>query len=683
MSNRLEVGIDIGGTFTDVVCRDESGTVRQFKVPTTRTDESIAVLQSIDRISAEWHLPPSAIQRFAHGTTVGTNAILERKGARIGLVTTRGFRDVLELGRQMRQQMYDIALKPQTPTFLVPRQFRREVPERINSRGDIIEPLDEDSLLQAASELVEAGVEAIAVVFLFSFVNPVHEQRAKAALLKAYPDLVLAISHEVDPTFREYERTVVTSFDAYVKPVIDRYLGRIESGLAQAQVRVPLQVMQSRGGLMASSVARQRPVRLFLSGPAAGVIGARICGKEAGVGDLITVDIGGTSSDIALIRNGTALTRSEGVIENFPVRIPMIDVNSIGSGGGSIAWLDAGGSLQVGPRSAGSEPGPACFGRNGTLPTVTDASLVLGYIDPDYFAGGAVTLYPDRARAAIEPLAEDLGLSIADAALGIHRIVNAQMAEGIRAVSTSRGIDARAFALMPLGGGGAIHATALAEELGMTRIVVPRFPGVLAAAGLLAAPIEHEVSKAFGKPLDGLDLSTVRDELAQLDVDCRRLMAEESLGDEPVHIAYSADVCFVGQGYWLDVPFHHTAPNALARLYEDFIRMHRQVYGHSDRSPARVVNLRTVHRTTAGAAISAEAYRPEPGNALIGSRKVLIDHARGFVDADVYFRASLPVGHAFEGPAIIEQPDTTVLIGERWMARVDASGALILDREAE
>jgi N-methylhydantoinase A len=682
MSNRLEVGIDIGGTFTDVVYRDDSGQIQHFKVPTTREDESVAVLHSITNLLEKLSLPPSAIRRLVHGTTVGTNAVLERKGARVGIITTKGFRDVLELGRQMRKHMYEIILSPSTPTFLARRSFRQEVPERINFQGEIIAPLDESALLRAARDLREAGAESIAVSFLFSFVNPIHEQRAKALLKEVYPDLTLAVSHEVDPTFREYERTVVTAFDAYVKPTIDRYLSRIEGGLAASGVDVPLQVMQSRGGLMASSVARKRPVRLFLSGPAAGVIGARICGENAGLGDLITVDIGGTSSDIALIRSGEALTRSEGVIDGFPVRIPMIDVNTIGSGGGSIAWLNAVGALMVGPCSAGSEPGPACFGRDGVAPTVTDASVVLGYIDPDYFAGGSVKLYKERACLAVASIAKELSLDVTEAALGIHRIANAQMAEGIRAVTTSRGVDTRAFSLMPIGGGGGIHATALAEELSVTRIVVPRFPGVLAAAGLLVAPIEHEMSKAFCKRLDGLDPSVVRDELASLDVDCKILMDQEPLNGAEVQISYAADICYVGQGYWLEVPISLAEPDMLSLLYKDFIRKHREVYGHSDDSPAAIVNLRTVHHTSSGVAIESNAYQAEQGDPLVGVRDVLMDHERGVVKASVYRRAFLSAGFEFHGPAVVEQADTTLLIGERWAARVHPGGSLILEADA-
>lgn len=675
----LQVGVDIGGTFTDVVARDERGQLRYFKVPTTRTDESIAVLAAIDRICQDWDVDPSAFERFAHGTTVGTNAILERKGARVGLVTTEGFRDVLEVGRQLRSSMYDVILESQTPSFLAPRRMRKEVPERVNVNGEVLTSLDERKLLEVVDELLADGVEAIAICFLFSFLNPAHELRARDLIRAAHPDLSVALSHEVNPMYREYERTVVTSFDAYVKPVIDRYLTRIENGMAQSGVRVPLQVMQSRGGLMASRIARQRPVRLFLSGPAAGVVGAQICGAAAGFSNLITVDVGGTSSDIAVISNGRALIRAEGIIDGFPVRVPMVDVNSIGSGGGSIAWIDAGGALKVGPQSAGSEPGPACFGRGGKRPTVTDASIVLGYVNPENFAGGAMRLHPDQARQAVqESVAAPLGLSVEEAALGIHRIVNAQMAEGIRAVSTKQGLDPRNFALMPLGGGGAIHAAVLARDLGMRTIVVPRYPGVLCAAGLLAAPVDHEVTAAFGKLLSSLVPDDVLLALASIDGKCAALMAQETLAGEPVSVQYFADVCYVGQGYWLEVPIENERADMLDRLYEAFLELHANVYGHADRGAARIVNLRAVHRAGGSERIDTATYEPDGQPPQRGTRNILLDVRQGPVEAAIYAREALPPGFTFDGPAIVEQSDTTILVDQSWSASVDDSGTLVL-----
>jgi N-methylhydantoinase A len=676
------IGVDIGGTFTDVVARAADGSMRFVKLPTTRKDESEAVLQAIALMAEQWGIPASQVARFAHGTTVATNAVLERKGARIGLITTSGFKDVLEIGRQMRRQMYSIVLTPETPGFLAPGARRKEVRERIAADGAVVTELSEDDVRRAADELVADGVEAIAICFLFSFANPAHEKRARDIVAAAHPGIAIAVSHEVDPAFREYERSVVTAFDAYVKPVIDRYLARLERGLDSAGVTTPLQVMQSRGGLMASEIARQRPVRLFLSGPAAGVIGAQHVGASAGIPDLITIDIGGTSSDIALIAGGKALVRQQGLVDGYPIRVPMVDVNSIGAGGGSIAWIDRAGGLRVGPHSAGSEPGPACYGRGGKVATVTDASVVLGYIDPAFFAGGSLKLQPELARAAIaDTIAGPLKMSVEEAALGIHRVINAQMAEGIRLVSLRQGIDPRGFALLPLGGGGALHATALARDLHMDRIVVPRHPGVLSAAGLLAAPVEHEIAHAFGKPIVGTDLDALKEALAELDVDAAALMAREQLGGTVPQRIYSADVCYIGQAYTLEVPLDLADPAPLTRLYEDFLVAHDRVYGYAARTPARIVNLRSVHRAEGLGSIEEARFAPEAGDPRKGTRSIRVAESRTPTDAAIYARARMPAGFAFAGPAIVEQDDTTTLIEPGWSGSIDPNGNLLLTRD--
>jgi len=679
MTAVAQIGVDIGGTFTDVVCRFDDGTLKFVKLPTTRKDESQAVLQSIALMARDWGVQPADIARFTHGTTVATNAVLERKGARIGIITTQGFRDVLEIGRQMRHQMYSVVLESETPAFLAPGARRKEVPERVGADGRVLVPLDEAAVKIAADALVADGCEAIAICFLFSFRNPAHEKRAREIVELAHPSVKVAVSHEVDPAFREYERTVVTAFDAYVKPVIDRYLSRLEKGLAGAGVPAPLQVMQSRGGLMVSEVARQRPVRLFLSGPAAGVIGASLAGASANAEDLITVDIGGTSCDIALISKGKALIRSDGLIDGYPVRVAMVDVNSIGSGGGSIAWIDRGGGLRVGPQSAGSEPGPACYDRGGAQPTVTDASVVLGYVNPDFFAGGTLKLTPERAHRVIaDKVAKPLGLTLEEAALGIHRVLNAQMAEGIRLVSVRQGLDPRKFALLPLGGGGAVHATALARDLNIARVVVPRTPGVLSAAGLLAAPVAHEVSAAYGRALNDTTVGDLRGALGALDADCARLMQLEQLNGASVVIQYMADICYVGQSYTLEIPLRLDAPDPMATLYDDFLINHDRVYGHATRVPARIVNLRTVHQAGGLDRIDGGPFAPSGGPPQKATRRVLTAGQSGFADAAILDRAAMPVGFTFQGPAIVEQSDTTTLVEPGWRGSVDPAGNLIL-----
>jgi N-methylhydantoinase A len=681
---RFEIGVDIGGTFTDIVCRESGGAMHILKVPTSRGDPSAAVIQAISELRERWGVAASEVSRFAHGTTVATNAVLERKGARIGVLATAGFRDVLEIGRQLRRQVYQIVLEPEAPVFLAPRRYRREIVERIDASGAVLVPLDETAVVSTADELVKEGVEAIAVSFLFSFRNPAHERRAAELIRARHPKLMLSLSHEVDPAFREYERTVVTAFDAYLKPRVDTYLARLEEGLAKAGIDAPLQVMQSRGGLAIAQVARQRPVRLFLSGPAAGVIGGQIAGASASTDDLITIDVGGTSADIALISRRKPMLRSEGVIGGYAVRVAMVDVTTLGAGGGSIAHLDASGGLRVGPQSAGSEPGPACYGRGGEDATVTDASVVLGYLDPGFFAGGRLKLEPQRAAEAVDrKVAQPLGMTTAQAALGIHRVLNAQMAEGIRLVSVRQGIDPRSYALVPLGGAGGIHATALARELGIRRIVVPRLPGVLSAAGLLAAPIEHEITAEFATPIAALDVASLREKLREIDRRAGALMAAEKVNAAEVAISYFADVCYIGQSYNLEIPLDLDDADPAGRLYRDFLEAHDRIYGHSVEVPARIVGVRTVHRAGGSEVLDEMRLSPSGGPVEIGRRDILVAGSSRFVNATVYDRDALPEGFAFAGPAIVQQSDTTTLVEPGWSGVVDTAGNLILTREGE
>ena len=671
-----------------------------FKVPSTPANPGEAALAAVERLASQG-VEPGNLAQLAHGTTVATNAVLERRGGRLGVITTEGFRDTLEIGRQMRREMYEVRLDPQTPVFLAPRAMRIGVRERIGPRGQVVEPLDEASVRAALERLVAAGAECIAVCLLFSFVNPEHERRVREIALVEHPELEISLSSEVDPAFREYERTAVTAFDAYIKPTVGRYLVDLARRLIDAGIPAPLQVMQSRGGLASADIARSRPVRLFLSGPAAGVIGGQTTGEATGHHDLITLDVGGTSSDIALVSGAKPLIRSEGVIAGFPVRVPMVDVNAIGAGGGSIAWLDDAGGLRVGPRSAASDPGPACYGRGGREPTVTDASVVLGYLDPGYFAGGAIDLDVERARDAIgRRIAEPLGLGIEDAAAGIHQVVNAQMAEGIRLVSVRQGFDPREFTLVAMGGAGPLHACALAADLAIARVVVPRHPGVLSAAGLLAAPIEHEVSLAFGEPLHGLDMAPVRRIVCDLDTAGRGLMKREGLAPDEVDILHFADVCHVGQGYHLEVPYEPGADDALERLYADFLSAHERVHGHAVEAPARFVNLRAVHRqrmpripaTTRAregdgrSSPDAAARETERGFDGAGSESIRGEARRVVrfpdepspIETRIVARDALAAGDRLEGPAIVEQDDTTTLVPPDWTAVTDEGGIMTL-----
>ncbi|MFI0847744.1 hydantoinase/oxoprolinase family protein [Mesorhizobium sp. IMUNJ 23232] len=676
----VDVGVDTGGTFTDLVFRFASGKVRIAKVPSTPSDPARAVLEGILQKAREWNVPIGNVRRVVHGTTVATNAIIERKGSRIGLITTEGFRDVLEIGRQMRQEMYNLRIKPVTPTFLAPRSRRLEVPERLSAAGEVLVPLDEGAVVKAAEMLVADGAQAIAICFLFSFLNPAHERLARELILARFPDIHVSLSCEVDPAVREYERSVATTFDAYVKPIVNGYLTRLEQNLQSGRIDGPFQVMQSRGGLASAEAAREKPVRLVLSGPAGGVIAGRVLCELTDTPNIITVDVGGTSSDIALIRGGEPVIRTEGTIDGFPVRVAMVDVNAIGAGGGSIAWIDEAGGLRVGPHSAGSDPGPACYGRGGMNPTVTDASIVLGYLDPSYFAGGSFALNPDLSRKAIEEkIAAPLRMSVEEAALGIHRVVNSQMAEGIRLVSIKQGFDPRDFALVPMGGGGPIHANALARDLAIRRIVVPNHPGVMAAAGLLTADIEHEAVASVHTALALADMAEIRRDLTDLDAQCEALMVRDGAPSRASRIQHLAEVCYEGQSFNLEVLFDAMAEDGLARLQADFYALHDRVFGQSTDGPIRIVQLKAVHR-----------FRPE-GPATIGeasaerrhrarsARHVVLPEI-GAVDANIVHRSSLGAGDVVDGPAIVEQEDTTTIIEPGWSGRVTPSGALIVAR---
>ena len=676
----VSIGIDIGGTFTDVVCITQTDT-HILKLPTTGADPGLAVLAALDQLRNRFAIAPASITSFAHGTTIATNAVLERKGARVGLIATKGFRDILEIGRQIRRQMYDLNLKPETPGWLAPGARRVEVTERIDAAGQVLTPLDTASLDAAIAKLATEKVESVAVALLFSFLAPEHERQVRAALEAAMPSVPVSISSEVDPVFREYERTVVTAFDAYVKPVVARYLNNLDRNLKSAGVTAPLQIMQSRGGLASGEVARQRPVRLFLSGPAAGAIGGQAAGREAGLDNLITIDVGGTSSDITLIDQGRVLVKAETDIAGYQVRVPMLDVTTLGAGGGSLAWIDTGGGLSVGPQSAGADPGPACYGRGGREPTVTDASIVLGLLDPTFFAGGAMQLDPALAHQAIdERVARPLGLSVEAAALGIHRIANAHMADGIRLVSINRGYDPREFVLVPLGGAGGLHAIPLALELGIGRVLVPRYPGVLAAAGLLAAPIEHEVSGAFLTPIVDAKMADLLDAFAGLDQRAQALMQAERVEGLRHERLTLADVGYMGQSHYIEAPIDLASSDALGTLYRSFEAAHQRLNGHRTGAPAKIVNLRVVLRAHRPPVSVGAALSTTKGRSLKGRRSVLFPGETTRAEASLHDRALLAEGERLIGPAIIEQSDSTTLLPSDWFAEVTGGGALLLTR---
>ena len=678
----IEIAIDVGGTFTDVVATVEGRLAQVTKVPTTPGYLVRGVLNGVESILARLDGSGSQVQRFVHGTTIGTNAVLERRGARIVVLTTEGFEDVLELGRLRRTALYDLFADAETPVFLAPRRRRYGVPERIDARGRVVRELDEAALRDIVANAIEVEkADAFAVCYLFSFLDDRHEQRTREIIHEIAPQASVSLSSDVNPIFREYERTVVTAFDAYVKPVLNAYLAVLGRELNAVGISTRLQVMQSRGGIASAENALTRPVQLLLSGPAAGVIGGQFEGARGGCRDVITFDMGGTSSDVALVRDGRPLTTTEAKMRTWPLRVPMIDVSTIGAGGGSIAWIDPAGGLRVGPRSAGSDPGPACYPGGGPDPTVTDASVVLGYLNPQNFAGGQLTLDVDAAHRAVGGLAERLGMSVREAALGIHRVVNANMADQIRLGSVKRGHDPRKFALVAFGGAGPVHGGPLAADIGIPTMIVPENPGVLSALGLLVAPVEHEHMRTFVARTPDIDVANMRDVLATLDAQGLAAMETEGIARDRISTRHAADMRYVGQSYELEVDVPDTTdastPDELARRFHD---AHERVYAHAQRGNAvETVNLRVVHsfRPAPPSPAGDRAGRADGNEARETRRTVFAEHPDG-VDAAVFDRSDLAPGTVIDGPAIVEQPDTTIVVYPGHRCTVGDDGLLFV-----
>ncbi len=679
----VQIGIDVGGTFTDVVCLEGGTRLSIAKVPTTPRHLVDGILEGVAKILEVAGRKPQDVERFIHSTTIATNAILEHKGATMGLLMTEGFEDVLEIGRQKRSQMYDLFLDTETPVFLAPRRLRAGIRERIDADGSVLQPLDEEQLLTAVEHLMRRfHIQSVAVCYLFSFLNPAHELRTRELLREHYPELTVSISSEVDPVFREYERTCLTAFDAYIRPRVATYMSELSQALAREGINAELQVMQSRGGLTTADIVAEKPVTMLLSGPASGAIGGRYTGELSGLHNVISVDIGGTSCDVALVKEGKPLISREGHIASYPLRISMVDVNTIGAGGGSLAWQDGSGGLHVGPQSAGSDPGPICYQRGGEIPTVTDASLVLGYLNPDYFAGGQLRLDLAAARAGLERMADQLNMTCEGLAAGIHRIINERMANEIRLVSVKRGYDPRQFALVPLGGAGPVHGGRLASLLSIPTMVVPEAPGVLSAFGLLVANIEHEQTRTLGARLDTVAPARVSDVFAELDAICSDKMARENVSRSAINVQHFVDIRYVGQSYELEVPLQGVVSRAsLDRAMAEFHTIHERIYGYKRAdNPVEAINLRAVH-SVAARPISLE--RPDVGKRSLArafkqERPVYFEEMGAFQTTPVYERTLLPIGEAVSGPAVIEQMDTTTVLYPGNVARVDSAGNLIV-----
>jgi len=656
----VRVGIDVGGTFTDLVAVEPAtGAVRSRKVLTTPEAPARGVLAGLQALA------PDA-SSIAHGTTIVTNAIVEGRQAPTALVTTRGFRDVLEIARQSRSELYRLDVSPR-PAPLVPRHLRFEVTERVLADGRVPTPLAEAELPALAAALRASGVQAVAVCLLHAYAHPEHEARLRAALEGHVP--FVSVSHEINAEFREYERTSTTALNAAVMPIADRYVRDLEASLARAGLRATLHLLQSNGGMMSAAVARRRPLAMAVSGPAGGVAASRFLARAVGLRNAIAFDMGGTTTDVCLIADGRAESLPQRRLGGHPVRLPSVGVESIGAGGGSLARAD-GAALRVGPESAGARPGPACYGQGGTAPTVTDAHAAAGTLRSDALLGEAIRVDAARARAALEPVARALGLGLPEAAAGVLEVTNAAMRRAIRLISVQRGHDLRDFALIAYGGAGPLHAGRLAQELGMPRVVVPAHAGVFSALGCLVADVAYDHVQTFRRPLADLTAAELDARFAPLVAAVQAPLLAEGHPAEAIDVQASVDVRYIGQNYELEVSW----AGDLERLRSGFLALHRRLYAYATEDAMECVNFRV------RAAVEAAGARlPEwPG---AGAGQPFAEHEAYFPETGptalpVYRRADLPPEHPVKGPALIEDPWATTLVYPGQTGLLDPAGNL-------
>jgi N-methylhydantoinase A len=672
------LGIDIGGTFTDFSLLDEAtGGLRGFKWPTVPDDPARGVLDGLKGLTGELGVDAGAIVYLVHGTTIAINTVIQRNGARLALLVTRGFGDVLELQRlRLASPVNFTATRPEP---LIPRYLVGEVRERTLADGTVDTPLDLEELRREARRLVDGeGAEGLVIAFLHAYRTPRHELEARRHLGALYPRLPVVCSHEVWPQIREYERTMVTVLRAYVRPRVEGYLDALERELRGAGVAAPLCITKSNGGVTTAKDARHATAETLLSGPASGVIGASHVCRLAGYTDLITLDMGGTSADIALVRGGRPTTSTDETVGDFPVVMPAIGVSSIGAGGGSIAWLDPAGALKVGPRSAGADPGPACYGR-GSQPTLTDAFLLSGFLNPKNFVGGRLPLLPEAAAAAMRPLAGALGLGVDRAAEAVIEVATANMYAAFSNVLARHGVDPREMSLVAFGGAGPLQACFLAAEFRIPRIVVPPSPGTLCALGAMVADVRRDDVRTLHRPLAALTPGELRGACAELEARARRWLREDAPPVGSSVLAYSADLRYVGQAFEIEVPFEPAwlDDGGLERLRQAFHELHERLYAHAD--PEADVELIDLRATLTGAT-------PKPALRELGPATTPVEavarrpiHYRGQQHAAaVYRRRDLRAGHALDGPAIVEQDDTTTLLPAGFRAEVDRLGNLVI-----
>jgi N-methylhydantoinase A len=692
MAPRYRLGVDVGGTHTDLVLLDAaSGALAVEKVSTTPKNPALGVMNGIEKFAARG-IDLAAIEFFSHGTTITTNALLEMRGAKVGLLINRGFRAIQETQGQARDgNVFDYFF--QKPVPIAPQDLTREIGGRIDYTGAELEPLDEDAIRKAAAELKAAGVSSIAVCYLFSFMNPAHERRTGALIAEVFPEAHVSLSSDVLSRVREWPRMSATLLNAYLAPVLVTYIADLEKRLTGAGVLTQQRfLMQSNGGVMpfAAAITGHKTVQSLLSGPAAGAQASAYLPHE-GMRGLVTLDMGGTSCDIAFIEGAAPLEVTEGTVARRQLDVPALDLTTISAGGGSIVWIDRAGFLSVGPQSAGADPGPVCYGRGGENPTVTDADIVCGFLNPGYFLGGTQKLNAEAAHAALEEkIAKPLNMTVPEAAAGIRRIVDMRMADEVRVFAARRGVDLSEFALLPFGGAGAVHAGAVAEELGMRRIIVPARPGAFSALGLLCTDVLHDYIRSELGALDRLDPAHAEEVFGDIEAKAASELVEEGLDPGAAVFERDLDMRYAGQGYELRVPLGGLwqgalDAKALAAVRRRFDDVHEKIHGHAAKEKAvEVVSYRLRVRVAVPKYSPQAAEMRKPSSpalaALKGTRRVFFESGKA-VKTTIYDRDKLAVGTVFTGPAIIEQFDATTVVPHGWHIQVDRYGNLILEHK--
>ncbi len=690
--SRYRLGVDVGGTHTDLVLLDTmSGELLVEKVSSTPSNPALGVLNGVAKFVARG-IPADAIEFFAHGTTITTNALLEMRGAKVGVLITKGYRAVQEIQAQARDgNLFDYFYSKPTP--IVPQSLTREIPERSDYLGNVLLPLDRDAVRNAARQLHEAGAESIAVCYLFSFMNPEHEEETRRIIQAEIPGAQVSISSEVLPRIREWARLSTTLLNAYLEPVLVRYIDHLNKGLDEVGVGTQQRfLMQSNGGVMpfSAAIAGGRTVHTLLSGPAAGAQASAYLNEKEATSGLVTLDMGGTSADIAFIEGGMPLEVTEGVIARRQIDVPALDMTTISAGGGSLAWIDGAGFLTVGPQSAGAAPGPACYGRGGTRPAVTDADVVCGYLNPNYFLGGSQTLDVEASRNAIKTeIADKLGISVLEAAAGVRRIVDMRMADEVRVFAAKRGVDLSTFTLLPFGGAGAVHAAAVAEELGMKRLLVPPRPGAFSALGLLCTDVVHDYIRSELRPLADVSPEHADEIFRVLEKKASEELVAEGMKVEDAMFSRELDLRYTGQGYELRTPLDglfngRLDAKAMVAARDRFDERHAQIHGHAAKERSvEVVSYRLRLRVAVPKYVPTLGVAPAKpravAEAIKGTRTIYFD-GRTPVESNVYERDGLDIGIVLNGPAVIEQFDATTIVPPTWSARVDHYHNLILER---